>query len=187
MSIRKGTHAKYKLITSLPQPVGSQLEISMDFVLGLPQTTRKRDSILAVVDCFSKMVPCSRTVDASRVADYSLRKLFAFRESQVLLYLIAMSTLWGYFWRSLWRKIGKELKYSSICHPQTDGQTEITSRSQGNMLRCIVGDQMKIWDEVLPQAEFAYNNLVNRTTRKTPFEAAHGFKPRYVLDLIPLP
>ena len=40
-------------------------------MLGLPKTLRKYDSILVIVDRFSKMVyflPCSRTVDASRVA-----------------------------------------------------------------------------------------------------------------------
>ncbi|KAL5844505.1 hypothetical protein ACOSQ3_010558 [Xanthoceras sorbifolium] len=90
----------------------------------------------------------------------------------------------GHFWRTLWRKMGTELKYSSTCHPQTDGQTEVVNRSLGNLLRCFVGKYVKSWDSVLPQAEFAYNNSVNRST---PFEAVYGLKPQTVFDLVPLP
>lgn len=46
---------------------------------------------------------------------------------------------------------------------------------------------MNSWDSVIQQAEFAYNNSVNRTIKKTPFEVAYGLNPRHVLDLVPLP
>ena len=93
----------------------------------------------------------------------------------------------GHFWRTLWWKFGTELKYSSTCHPQTDGQPEVVNRSLGNLLRCLVGNNAKTWDIVIPQAEFAYNNSVNRSIKKSPFVVTYGLKPHHVLDLVPLP
>ncbi|EOY13671.1 Uncharacterized protein TCM_041281 [Theobroma cacao] len=51
----------------------------------------------------------------------------------------------------------------------------------------IIGQKCAEMWRVIPQAEFAYNNSVNRSIKKTPFEAAYGLKPQHVLDLVPLP
>ena len=62
----------------------------------------------------------------------------------------------SHFWRTIWKKIGTALKFSTVYHAQTNGQTEIVNRS--DLLRCLVGEWVTTWDEFLLVAEFAYNS-----------------------------
>nr|GEY32372.1 hypothetical protein [Tanacetum cinerariifolium] len=147
----------------LPVPIAPWVDVSLEFVLGLPRTQRNKDSIMVVVDRFSKMahfIPCNKTSGCQ-----------------------VYRTFLAYFMG----KMGTQLQFSSSHYPQTDGQTEVVNRSLGNLLRSFIGENPRQWDLVLPQAEFAYNRSHSRTTRKTPFEVVNGVNPITPLDLTPLP
>ena len=75
------------------------------------------------------------------------------------------------------------MAYSSAYHPQSDGWKKVINRSLGNLLRCIIKDYGVTWYEVLAQGEFAYNDLVNRSTGFSPFQIVYETHPRGVMEL----
>jgi hypothetical protein len=77
--------------------------------------------------------------------------------------------------------------FSTTCHPQTDGQTEVVNHTLATMLRAILKTNLKLQEECLPHIEFAYNRSVHSTTKVSPFQAVYGFNPHAPIDLLPLP
>jgi hypothetical protein len=68
-----------------------------------------------------------------------------------------------------------------------DGQTEVVNRTLSIMLRAILKQNLKMWEECLPHVEFAYNRAEYSTTKVSPFQVVYGFNPRAPIDLLPLP
>jgi hypothetical protein len=158
----------------------------VDFVLGLPRTQRGMDSIFVVVDRFAKMahfIPCHKTSDATHIANLFFKDIVRLHGLPRSIVSDQDTKFIGHFWRTLWRKLGTNLAFSSTYHPQTDGQTEVVNRILGDLLRSLVIEHHSSWDQILPQAEFAYNDLVNRSTGKSPFQILYGTQLRGVSEL----
>jgi hypothetical protein len=89
----------------------------------------------------------------------------------------------GNFWRTLWKNLGTNLKFSLSYHPQMDGQTKVVNKSLGDLLRNLLTKHHSQWDNILPQAEFAYYDSFNRSIGQSPFQVFYGMHPRGIFEL----
>jgi hypothetical protein len=87
----------------------------------------------------------------------------------------------------LWAKLGTKLLFSTTCHPQTDGQTEVVNMMLSTMLMVILKKNIKMWEECLPHVEFVYNRSLHSTTKMCPIEIVYGFLPHALINLMSLP
>ena len=133
----------------------------MDFMVGLPLTGRKHDSVLVMVGRLTKsaqFLPV-RT-------DYSLDKLVELYKKEIVrLHGIPVSIILdrdprftSRFWGKLQEALGTRLNFSTAFHPQMDGQLERVIQVLEDMLRSCVIDYEGSWDRHIPLVEFVYNN-----------------------------
>jgi hypothetical protein len=110
-------------------------------VLGLPRSKRERDSIFVVVDHFSKMahfIPCHKSDNVSHVTDLFFTDIVCLHGVPSTIVSNRDAKFLSYFWRTLWFKLGIKLLFSTTCHPQMDGQTEVVNRTLSTMLRAVL-------------------------------------------------
>ncbi|OMO53322.1 reverse transcriptase [Corchorus capsularis] len=186
----KSTSKPHGLYTPLPIPYEPWAHISMDFVLELPRSKRGKNSIFVVVDRFSKMahfIGCTKTDDAINVANLFFKEIVRLHGMPKTIVSDKDAKFLSHFWRTLWAKLGTKLLFSTTCHPQTDGQTEVVNRTLSTLLRALIKKNLRIWEDCLPHVEFAYNRSIHSTTGYSPFETVYGFNLLIPLDLLSLP
>jgi transposase InsO family protein len=174
-------HAPHGLLQPLPIPDRPWGSISMDFITDLP-VSHGYDSILVVVDRLTKMahfVPCKKTATSEDTARLVLDSVVRYHGLPDDIVSDRGPQFAARFWKRLFTLFGTKVNLSTAFHPQSDGQTERVNQVLEQYLRCTVRYRQDDWADLLPMAEFAYNNAEHASTKMSPFFANSGHHPRF--------
>ena len=122
----KGNKFPQGFLMSLPVPKAAWDDVITDFALGLPRTQRNKDSIMVVVNRFSKMahfIPCHTTYDAVQIADLYFKEIVQLHGISRTMVSDRDTKFLSRFWLTLRRKMGTRSNFRSSSHPKTDRQT----------------------------------------------------------------
>ena len=89
----------------------------------------------------------------------------------------------SHFFRSLRKALDMRLHFTLGYHPQGDGQTEQTNQTPEQYLQVYSNYQQDNWLDLLPLAEFTYNDAPSVTTGISPFYANKGYHPNMSIHL----
>ena len=167
------THKQYGKLRTLELPTRRWAYINMDFITGLPKTKSGYDSILVVIDQYSKrahFIPTTEEVSAKQTAMLFYNHIWKLHGLPIKIVSDRDTRFISDFWKSLFAIFGTQLAMSTPYHPNTDGLAERTNLTLKEMLRSYTDNARFDWDVYLSAAEFQYNNTKNTSTQKTPFQ-----------------
>uniref|UniRef100_A0A8C1LU18 Gypsy retrotransposon integrase-like protein 1 n=1 Tax=Cyprinus carpio TaxID=7962 RepID=A0A8C1LU18_CYPCA len=158
--------------------------IGMDLVGPLPKSARGHEHILVIVDYatrYPEAIPL-RKATAKNIA----QELFLL-SSRVGLPAEILTDQGTPFMSRIMADLCKLLKVrqirTSVYHPQTDGLVERFNKTLKQMLRRVVAEDQRDWDQMIPYVLFGIREVPQASTGFTPFELLFGRQPRGLLDV----
>jgi hypothetical protein len=148
----------------------------MDLVGPLPVATGQRKFLILAVDYFTKWV------EAEPLATITDKKCWGFVWKSLICRFGLPRTIitdngtqfCSSWFRDCCSNLGIEQRFTSVAHPQANGQTEVTNRTILRGLKRKVGAAKGLWVEELPNVLWAYRTSRREATGESPFALAFG-------------
>nr|GEW37996.1 reverse transcriptase domain-containing protein [Tanacetum cinerariifolium] len=171
----------FDLLVQLEIPIWMWERITMDFIMKLPKTSNRYDTICVIVDRLTKFahfIPTRETDSMETLTRSYIKEIVSRYGVPISIILDHDIHFTSRLWQSLQSALATPLEMSTTYHPKTDGQNERTIKTVKDIIRACVMDFGKGWEKHLPLVEFSYNNSYHASIKAAPFEALYGRKCR---------
>ena len=143
------------LLQPLPTPGQQWEQVTMDFIVELPQAQEGYNVIIVFIDQLSKIVhlqPTKTTATAVDVANIFFNTVFWLHGLPQVIISARDPKFTSKFWQTLFKLVDTRLTLSTAFHPQTDGQTEHANWTLEQYLWAFVNYKQDNWVALLPIA-----------------------------------
>ncbi|SGY86371.1 BQ5605_C009g05813 [Microbotryum silenes-dioicae] len=178
-------HRKHGHLQPLPIPSKPWSSLSMDHIVDLPPSSGF-DCVLVVVDRLTKeahFIPTHKTDSSRDLARTFLTHVFKLHGLPTDIVSDRGATFTSNWWSEFLAMLKIKPNLSTAFHPESDGQTERTNQTLEHYLRHFCDYLQTNWSELLPLAEFAYNNSFHSSIGASPFYVTRGYHPRLEVSL----
>jgi transposase InsO family protein len=160
--------------------------IAMDIVGELPRTDKNNRYILVVSDYFTKWVEAFAmpNMEAATVADIVAKEVIARFGVPSAIHSDQGKQFEGKVFTEMCKVLNIKKTRTTPYHPQSDGMVERFNKTLLSMLRTLVDENQKDWDELLPFVLMAYRSVEQETTGCSPNYLMFGREVATPLDVM---
>ncbi|KAK3004952.1 hypothetical protein RJ639_020199 [Escallonia herrerae] len=157
----------------------------MDILGPFPMATGQRRFVIVAIDYFTKWIEAEAltTITASKCEEFFWKNVVChFRVLKVLITDNGKQFNNSSF-RSFCEGLSIGLYFTSVAHPQSNGQTENMNHSILQGLKRKLDDSKGTWVDELPKALWAYRTTPHSVTGETPFLLCSGIDAQLPVEV----
>ena len=166
-------------IHPLPIPDAPWDTASVNFIMELLESNRK-NAIMVVVGSMTKrshFMSTVTTLSATGTAQLYLQHIWKHHGLPKRVVSDRGPQFIVEFTKELYQLLRVKLAATTVYHPQGDGQMERINQELEQFLHFFINQRKDNWDDLLPFAEFQYNNHIHSATQNVPFFLDTGWIP----------
>ena len=163
----------------IPPPEGIWKLLCMDFHGPITPTSRRGNRyIISLTDVLSKFVitKAVRDCTATTAVNFLVEDVILKYGTPTCILTDNGTHFTAQIMDKLFQQLGVTHLYSTVYHPQTNGQIERFNATMDGKIAALCNERRTNWDETLQYVTFNYNTAIHATTKQIPFELMHGRK-----------